>query len=74
MSYRCGIGPRLANLVNLDGDPRPCIICDGCGAKIAVEFPPKWFLAGKSPPGWRTIRRDDGSREDYCRTCKGDLS
>jgi hypothetical protein len=70
MSYRCGIGGRLAKHMEPGIDPRPHIICDGCGAKVVIEFPPKWFLNGRPPPGWKTVRHEDGTRTDYCKKCK----
>lgn len=75
MSYNCGIGPRLARAVKIDRDPRPHITCDGgCGAKIVVEFPPRWFLAGKAPPGWKIAFSEDGIKRHYCKACKRKLT
>lgn len=51
--------------------------CDGCGMiKPVVSptsnnlMPPKWFVAGKAPPGWRGVRMHDGSKRwDLCPRC-----
>jgi hypothetical protein len=55
-------------------DPRPRIICDGCGTIWLVPaFPPMWFLDGKPPRGWRgTLEERDGEavvRKDWCGRC-----
>jgi hypothetical protein len=69
VSYRAGIGAKLGHE---PGEPH--IICDGCGATVTVTWPPRWFLDGKPPRGWRGLRMADGSRRwDLCPRCwKGD--
>lgn len=74
MTYHCGIGGGMA-LVGFQ--PRePGIECDGCGVEHVVKprgagsAPPSWFLDGKPPPGWRTLRVHDGSKRwDLCPAC-----
>lgn len=68
MSYLAGIGP------GFDVPPRdPQVLCDGCGATRNVlgnGGPPSWFLARKPPPGWRGLRKHDGSKRwDLCPAC-----
>lgn len=61
----------LSGLGIPDDDPR--ITCDTCGLIYRVlagsHAPPKWFLDGKAPAGWR-IDRETGHRLDYCPCCK----
>lgn len=49
------------------------IECDGCRTQIHVgghSVPPKWFMDGKPPPGWKTLRIHDGSKRwDLCPAC-----
>lgn len=67
MSYQIGIG---GGMEPLGFSPRdPAIVCDGCGMVRRVVGlrsmgPPKWFLDGKPPPGWK----NEGSF-DYCPKC-----
>lgn len=73
MSYRVGIGPRLAGKMGVEPGG-PMIICDGCGKKLPIQtltsLAPKWFLDGKPPRGWRGIRMNDGSKRwDLCPLC-----
>ena len=71
MSYRCGIYEPLASVMGVEPGP-PRITCDGCGIKHVLrenKLPPKWFLDGKAPPGWRMDKQRE-VRRDYCRTCK----
>lgn len=54
------------------GPPR--ITCDGCGLVYEIPrrgfgVPPKWFLDGKAPPGWKRGPRDE-KRWDKCTRCK----
>lgn len=73
MSYHAGIGQGLAR-IGLE-PMEPHFECDGCGAQHAVKprgraGPPSWFLNGKPPPGWRTLRKHDGSKRwDLCPAC-----
>ena len=68
MSYRCGIGYG-AEAIGLTAGP-PMIICNGCRARYVIKAPPpKWFLDGKAPRGWMTIRLDNNARQDLCPTC-----
>lgn len=77
MSYRAGIGDRLAAAAGMEAGP-PHIVCDGCGArKNAVTktgYMPQWLLKHKAPPGWLMRRSEDASgnvrREDYCPMCR----
>ena len=76
MSYRCGIGPGIQRL-GIDVCRPARFTCDGCGMQRPVVnptssnmMPPKWFFAGKSPPGWRGVRMHDGSKRwDLCPRC-----
>lgn len=72
MSYRAGIGGRLAG-----GRPtEPHIVCDRCGCIRSVyqskqSFrPAKWLLEGRAAPGWSGGRKDDGFRFDLCPECR----
>jgi len=60
VTYTCG----------MFGSP-PKITCDGCGRELTVAaLPPVWFLEGKAPPKWKTLRKGDGSKRwDLCATC-----
>lgn len=78
MSYRAGIGDRLAAAAGMEAGP-PHIVCDGCGArKNAVTKTgdiPQWLLKRKAPPGWLMRRSEDAEtgmiqREDYCPMCR----
>lgn len=64
MSYLCGI--------NFGAFPRePQVVCDGCQATHVIHgLAPSWFLNGKPPPGWRGLRKHDGSKRwDLCPAC-----
>jgi hypothetical protein len=74
MSYHSGIGEGMRRLGGVPRDPE--FVCDGCGrvsmvvARGAGGSAPAWFLDGKSPPGWRSLRMHDGSRRwDLCSGC-----
>ena len=69
MTYRCGIG---AGIPGMEPGP-PRLTCNGCGKVFEFTFrgaPPEWFIKGKAPKGWSTIRNDDCTRTDYCSSCK----
>ena len=75
MSYRCAIGQGMEAIGVEPGEAR--FTCDGCGMRRPVVsptsnnlMPPKWFFAGKPPPGWRGVRMHDGSKRwDLCPRC-----
>jgi len=73
MGYRAGIGPMLAVMASVKCDG-PHILCDGCGLVYQCEWgnrvPPRWFLDGEPPPGWRQTRTEV-TRTDLCPRCKG---
>lgn len=50
------------------------VTCDGCAVRVEClgvrGMPKAWALNGKAPPGWKLIRKQDGSRLDYCPACK----
>ena len=77
MTYHIGIsGPRGPVCV-------PHFTCDGDGCKTTRNVlgprsmgAPNWFLAGKAPPGWRSVPSTPHSdipteRMHYCPRCKG---
>lgn len=67
MSYRAGIQGWGQNT-------SPRIICDLCNRELPIPLagnrPPAWFLNKKPPPSWTGRIADDGTRRDYCSTCK----
>jgi hypothetical protein len=69
MTYQCGFGSKVGLT------PRePRFVCDGCGATRLVDnkasVAPTWFLDGRPPPGWRSLRVHAGStRWDLCKRC-----
>lgn len=74
MSYRAGIGERLAATFGR----APCgprIVCDGCGLVHDVYRPGgmgqpyAWFTGGRPVPGWTLRSLAGGGRLDYCPTC-----
>ncbi len=72
MSYRAGIGESMRAVGLAPRDPH--IVCDGCGAIHGVAsrsaYAANWFLARRPPPGWRGLRKHDGSaRWDLCPAC-----
>lgn len=75
MTYRCGIGPGMAAIGLAPREPHFECDGDGCDAVRSVgDFPPRWFLAGKPPPGWRKVPRVDSDLSDhYCRDCSTKL-
>lgn len=71
MSYRCGLGPGIAQAFGTEPGG-PSITCDGCGLKLNIREdrpPPAWFLNGKAAPGWKLTRHGD-VRDDRCPRCK----
>jgi hypothetical protein len=72
VSYRCGIEPSLARLMDVaPGGPR--VTCDACGLCMIIRedrLPPAWIRNGKAPPGWKMTKDADGKRTDLCKTCK----
>ncbi len=70
MSYRAGCDARMAAAMGIQpGGPR--ILCDGPGCDAVrhiPEWPPQWFIAGKSPPLWHKASRQP--RRDLCPKCK----
>lgn len=75
MSYRAGIGEGLRALGLEPGPPR--VMCDGagCSALVVIEgrggMPPRWFINGKGPPRWKTVRDAyEGRRLDFCPACR----
>jgi len=54
------------------GRSYPRIVCDGCGAELAImdEAQPRWLELGKPAPGWGGGRKATGYREDFCPECK----
>ena len=67
MSYRSGI------YIGSNDDGPPRITCDDCGVQVTIGdgvLPPSWFIDGKAKPGWKLIRHENGTRTDYCATCK----
>jgi len=73
MTYRVGMDVFVADLLGEPAGP-PHIRCDACGGVCSVTtrngLPATWFIDGKSAPGWIMQRRADGTRADYCPTCK----
>lgn len=76
MSYRAGIGARLAHRFGAEPSD-PHIVCDGCGMIRTVYkraghwIPAAWLLDGRPAPGWAGGRNADGlTRTDYCPVCK----
>lgn len=72
MSYRAGLGLRLAAALRTDaGEAR--ITCDECGLVTSVAWasglPFTWFLAGKPPPRWKRVERE-GKQLDVCPHCQ----
>lgn len=72
MSYRAGIGPRLATMIGADYTD-PHVRCDGCGM-VKSAYTKRgdmaaWLRNRKAPPGWRMEVMDD-KRLDYCPECK----
>lgn len=74
MSYRIGVGPRMARIGIAPCEP--AIFCDGCGLVRMVVLhrmggAPGWFMDGKAPPRWKQGKRlDNGQRQDFCLRCK----
>ncbi len=62
-------------MVNVGWAPRePHVVCDGCGVTHGVgtrtSYAANWFLDKRPPPGWRGVRKADGSlRVDLCPKC-----
>lgn len=53
----------------------PAIICDKCKREHRVSDAEtylfyRWFIDGKSPPGWTVAKLDDGERVDLCPKCR----
>jgi hypothetical protein len=75
VSYRAGTSG-LGKHGIADSEPR--IICDNCGHVLPVSKPSgqpyRWFLDryldGKPAPRWSGKRNADGTRTDYCPTCR----
>ena len=72
MTYRAGTYG-MGRIGIPDGEPR--IECDGCGLVYYIrQPPPAWFLDGKGPRGWQTVRHETPNavqRRDWCPRCKG---
>ncbi len=73
MSYRCGIGPRLAAVLNMEPGPAR-LTCDGCGAQRSVEKKGggayAWLLKDRAAPGWQLKRQPNRARLDFCSECR----
>jgi hypothetical protein len=72
MTYRMGIGPRLAWSLGEPGSG-PCLICDTCGAKANGMTKrghyADWLLKGKPPRGWVLKETTLGAGKDSCAKC-----
>lgn len=75
MSYRAGIGGRMAMVLRVE-PTEPHIVCDGCGVTRTVYAnknsyaPAKWLLDRKPAPGWELVRQAETRGWDYCPACK----
>ena len=75
MTYKFGkcYGMRRLGFTPCD----PHFVCDGCGAVRPVVrpgasnmMPGQWFLDGKPPPDWRSLRMVSGEKRwDLCPRC-----
>ena len=72
MTYRMGIGTRMARAFGLEAGP-PYVRCDACAFvrsdTRADGLPCAWLMRGKAPPGWLRMGEAE-SRQDFCPTCR----
>jgi hypothetical protein len=75
MTYRCGIGPRLAASLGIPCPSEPTLYCDTPGCTVSQTIGPatKTWMRRLTLRGWETQRTEHdgrGTRADYCPACK----
>ncbi len=73
MTYRCGIGARMARVMGVESGPAQ-VTCDKCGrvelGQTSRGHMAAWLRLGTTPRGWRKEMREDLTSLDYCPKCK----